>query len=102
MERYIVLVGKECKQEWPEEQRMEYNRPIRGFLRRTYPTVSDNLSWNGSTDEGKGGYGVSPEFKFFDCFLAQEVEELVANHGYTVLTRDQILYSLNLQNILSM
>lgn len=99
MERYVVLIGEECRPEWSEDQRREWNRPIKEFFQYTYPHCdTSSLSWNGSGEDG-GGYRISSDLTYCECVGPFTIKK--QEHNYIILTRDQIKYSQNLQNILS-
>lgn len=101
MKKYIISIGEECEDGWSEEETKEYNSPIRKFLTELYPQAySKNLGWNASSDKGVGGYGISKNMKNFEYFLAEDVIAATLYDGYEVMTRDQMVYSQNLQKIL--
>lgn len=98
MERYIVLIGKECRTEWKEDQRREWNRPIKEFFQHMYPHCdTSSLSWNGGGEDGYG-YRISSDLTHCECVGPFAIKR--QERSYTILTRDQIMYSQNLKNIL--
>ena len=100
MKKYIVLIGEECTQEWTPEQRWEWNQPIREFLKKQYPQADDSLAWNGS-GKGGAGYGISIDLSSFAISTnTTSILWLVRDEGYTLITRNEIVYEENLKKIL--